>query len=94
MLESVIPERMKTPFVGALAFLTGGTISVQQMITSGSLWLTAGGSLLAFAGGIWTWKTSRLKYQIESVKLKQAELEFERINRHSFGVGSRHKRAR
>ncbi len=63
---------------GVLALLTGGTVSVKEIVTSGSLWLTLGGALLAFIGGFWTLWTARTRYRIELVKLKQAEFDFER----------------
>lgn len=69
---------MQNPFSGFLAFLTGSTVTVTEIARNGSVWLTLGGALLAVLGGWWTYRTARVKFQIEMTKLKQAELEFER----------------
>ena len=64
-----------------LTFATGSTMYVTEIVTQGSLWLTFGGALLAFLGGIWAFATARMRYKAEAVRLKMAELEFERSNK-------------
>ncbi len=76
-MQSII-RHMNNPFSGFLAFLTGSTVTVTEIVKNGSMWLTFGGALLAVLGGWWTLRTSKVRFQIEMTKLKQAELEFER----------------
>ncbi len=73
-----ITEKMKSPLTGMLAFFTGSTVTVTEIVTSGSLWLTFGGALLAFLGGLWALLTARLRYKAEWLKLEQAKIEFAR----------------
>ena len=71
---------MNNPFSGFLAFMTGTTVTVTEVIREGSLWMTFFGAALALVGGVWTYRTARVKFQIEMARLKLAELEFERAN--------------
>lgn len=71
---------MQNPSSGFLAFLTGSTVTLTEIIRDGSLWLTFAGAALALIGGIWTYKTARVRFQIEMTKLRQAELELERAS--------------
>lgn len=77
---SAIVSRMQNPSSGFLAFLTGSTVTLTEIIRNGSLWLTFGGAALALVGGVWTYRTAKIRFQIEMTKLKQAELELERAS--------------
>ena len=71
---------MNNPFSGFLAFLTGSTVSITETLREGSVWITFGGALLAMIGGVWTYRTAKVKFQIEMAKLKVAEIELERAS--------------
>ena len=77
---SAIVTRMQNPSSGFLAFLTGSTVTLTEIIRDGSLWLTFGGAALAIAGGVWTYRAAKIKYQIEMMNLKIKEIEFERAS--------------
>lgn len=51
-----------------------------EIVREGSIYLTFGGAVLAVLGGVWTYRTAQVKFQIELAKLKLAELEFERAS--------------
>lgn len=54
----------------------GGSITLRQILTEGSLALTVIGAALAVAGGWWTYRTARTKNRTAEIELqiKQAEL--------------------
>ena len=76
-MQTII-AKMNTPLSGFLAFITGGTITITEVVREGSIWLTFAGAILAFVGGIWTYNTAKIRFKIEITKLKQAEIEFEK----------------
>jgi len=71
---------MNNPFSGFLAFLTGSTVTLTEILRDGSLLLTVAGGALAVCGGIWTYRTARVKFQIEMTNLKLAEIELEKAS--------------
>jgi hypothetical protein len=71
---------MQNPSSGFLAFLTGSTVTLTEIIREGSLWLTFGGAALALVGGVWTYRTAKIRFKIAMAELKQVELELERAS--------------
>jgi len=66
-------------FGGYIAFLTGGSVSLSEIITSGSLALTFIGALLAVIGGWWAYRSSKLKYEVAVLDHKIRKIEFNRM---------------
>lgn len=68
----------QNPVSGIIATITGGTITVEQIVNNGSLWLTFGGALLAFVGGVWAWRTAKIQREAALLDLATKRLEHER----------------
>lgn len=69
---------MNSPSGGLLALLTGTTLTLTEIIRNGSIWLTFAGGALAILGGFWTYRSARIKFKIDMLNLKMAEIEFEK----------------
>ena len=67
-----------SPLAGILATITGGSVSLTEALTNGSLFLTCAGGVLALAGGIFTYRAARMKYRASKVELAIRELEYAR----------------
>ena len=72
----------QNPVSGIIATITGGTLSVTEIVNSGSLWLTFGGALLAFVGGLWAWRTAKLQREAALLDLATKRMEHERARHH------------
>lgn len=68
-------------FRGLAVTFTGVGVTINQILTHGSLLLTLVGAILAVAGGWWTYRTQRLKHRIAETELKKAELDLARFER-------------
>lgn len=73
-----ILHRMNSPSGGLLALLTGTTVTFTEIIRNGSIWLTFAGAALAIFGGWWTYRSAMIKFKIDMINLKIAELELEK----------------
>lgn len=48
----------------------GGFVTIREVLTTGSLFITCGGGLLALAGGWWAYQSKRLEYRTREVELR------------------------
>ena len=63
---------------GLFALLTGSGLTLHELLTNGSLFLTVCGGVLALGGGWWTYRTARLNHRKAQLDLDRAELELAR----------------
>ncbi len=75
---SAIVARMNNPFSGFLAYLAGATVTLTELIRNGSVWVIFGGLIISALGGFWTYRSARMKFKIDMINLKIAELELEK----------------
>jgi hypothetical protein len=85
--------KMRNPVSGFITFLAGTTITFSDILTQGPTYMAWIGGFLALLGGWWTFRTSRVKYSEELLRLRIAEIEFERVNsRQPFSNSHRRRR--